>query len=223
MKPCLTLITAATLFSSPATLLADDFAAQREQVLALGKLTTPPSTHDAEGMAREGGMKPIFFEALPWKGKPTRVFAWLGMPATQKGKVPAMVLVHGGGGTAHKEWVKKWNDHGFAAISIAVEGQTDDARFRWLTGHALETTRLGGSGSQRHLRRLRRTSGRPVDVSCGGGLHPGKLAPALSARSGRGQGGPHGLLLGRSHHQHGHRHRFSLRLRDPGLRLRASV
>jgi len=36
------------------------------------------------------------------------------------------VLVHGGGGTAFKEWVKKWNDHGFAAISIAVEGQTDE-------------------------------------------------------------------------------------------------
>jgi dienelactone hydrolase len=36
-----------------------------------------------------------------------------------------VVLVHGGGGTAFKEWVKKWNDQGYAAISIAVEGQTD--------------------------------------------------------------------------------------------------
>lgn len=37
-----------------------------------------------------------------------------------------MVLVHGGGGTAFKEWVKKWNEQGFAAISIAVEGQVDE-------------------------------------------------------------------------------------------------
>jgi dienelactone hydrolase len=36
-----------------------------------------------------------------------------------------MVLIHGGGGTAFKEWVQKWNAQGFAAISIAVEGQTD--------------------------------------------------------------------------------------------------
>jgi dienelactone hydrolase len=36
-----------------------------------------------------------------------------------------MVLIHGGGGTAYKEWVQKWNAQGFAAISIAVEGQTD--------------------------------------------------------------------------------------------------
>ena len=35
------------------------------------------------------------------------------------------MLVHGGVGTAFKEWVTKWNDQGFAAISIAVEGQTD--------------------------------------------------------------------------------------------------
>jgi cephalosporin-C deacetylase-like acetyl esterase len=45
-----------------------------------------------------------------------------------KGKVPGMVLVHGGGGTAFKEWVQKWNAQGFAAISIAVEGQTDVER-----------------------------------------------------------------------------------------------
>ena len=34
--------------------------------------------------------------------------------------------MHGGGGTAFKEWVERWNNHGFAAISIAVEGQTDE-------------------------------------------------------------------------------------------------
>jgi dienelactone hydrolase len=104
---------------------AENFAAQREQVVALGKLMAPPAMHAAEGFGSEGRLKAIYFDALPWKGKPTRVFAWLGLPEEQKGRVPGMVLVHGGGGTAFKEWVKKWNEHGFAAISIAVEGQTD--------------------------------------------------------------------------------------------------
>jgi dienelactone hydrolase len=117
----------ATLLLFPlAAVPAEDFAARRDQVLALAKLTPPPAMHAAEGFASEGGMKAIFFEALPWKGKPTRVFAWLGMPEKRSGKVPGIVLVHGGGGTAFKEWVKKWNEHGFAAISIAVEGQTDE-------------------------------------------------------------------------------------------------
>lgn len=105
---------------------SEDFVEQRKQVLALEKLKEPPATRKAEGFAEENGIKAIFFDGLKWKGKPTRVFAWLGMPAKREGKVPAMVLVHGGGGTAHKEWVKIWNDQGFAAISIAVEGQTDE-------------------------------------------------------------------------------------------------
>ena len=33
--------------------------------------------------------------------------------------------MHGGGGTAFKNWVTEWNNRGFAAISIAVEGQID--------------------------------------------------------------------------------------------------
>ena len=96
-----------------------------QQVLAIGNLTTSPVAHKAEGYAETDGMRAIYLEGLPWKGKPTRIFAWLGMPAKRDGKVPGVVLVHGGGGTAHKEWVKKWTEQGFAAISIAVEGQTD--------------------------------------------------------------------------------------------------
>ncbi len=99
----------------------------RDQVLALGKLTVPPGVHEAEGFPRENGMRAIYYEALPWQGKHSRVFAWLGVPAKGAARAPAVVLVHGGGGTAFKEWVRKWNEHGFAAISIAVEGQTDEA------------------------------------------------------------------------------------------------
>ena len=33
-----------------------------------------------------------------------------------------MVLVHGGGGKAFHEWVKIWNDKGYAAISMSLEG-----------------------------------------------------------------------------------------------------
>jgi len=92
----------------------------------LGRLTAAPAVHPAGGFADSGGLRAIFFDALPYRGKPTRVFAWYGAPGSRTGKVPGIVLVQGGGGTAYKEWVQKWNDHGFAAISIAVEGQTDE-------------------------------------------------------------------------------------------------
>jgi dienelactone hydrolase len=65
----------------------------------------------------------VFFEGLPWQGKPTRVFAWYGVPAGKNGaKVPAMVLVHGGGGTAFAAWVKLWNSRGYAAIAMDTCG-----------------------------------------------------------------------------------------------------
>jgi dienelactone hydrolase len=111
-----------------AGLQAADAQALRKEVLALGRLTQPPAVHEAEHFAPDSEIRAMLFDALPYRGKPTRVFAWLGLPmkAVVEHKVPGVVLVHGGGGTAYKEWVRKWNNEGFAAISIAVEGQTDE-------------------------------------------------------------------------------------------------
>jgi cephalosporin-C deacetylase-like acetyl esterase len=100
--------------------------ADRKVVLGLvDTCAQAPKTYEAEGFKADGTIRAIFYDALSWQGKPTRVFAWIGLPAQREGKVPGMVLIHGGGGTAFKEWVQKWNAQGFAAISIAVEGQTD--------------------------------------------------------------------------------------------------
>ncbi|MGJ8691497.1 MAG: alpha/beta hydrolase family protein [Thalassotalea sp.] len=71
----------------------------------------------------DDGFKEIYFEGATYEGKQTRIFSFYKAPKGQ-GPFPAMVLVHGGGGSAFKEWVQKWNDAGFAAISIATEGQT---------------------------------------------------------------------------------------------------
>ena len=73
---------------------------------------------------RVAGVEPIWIEGAPWRGKPTRVFAWWGLPkgASEARKVPAMVLVHGGGGTAFASWVKRWTDRGYAAIAMDTCG-----------------------------------------------------------------------------------------------------
>ncbi|MEQ8556541.1 MAG: acetylxylan esterase [Cyclobacteriaceae bacterium] len=74
----------------------------------------------------EGEIKALFYETLSYKAKPTRAFAYLGIPKSE-GPVPAMVLVHGGGGRAFHEWVKVWNDRGYAAISMSLEGHMPDS------------------------------------------------------------------------------------------------
>lgn len=71
----------------------------------------------------------VFYEGEPFQGKPTRVFAYYGVPAAAPGaKVPGIVLVHGGGGSAFVRWVRLWNSRGYAAISMdtcgAVSGNT---------------------------------------------------------------------------------------------------
>lgn len=85
-------------------------------------LTAPPKSRAADGFD-EGGVKSLFFEGLPYHGAPTEVFAWYGAPRTETGKkVPGMVLVHGGGGTAFAEWVRLWTGRGYAAIAMDTCG-----------------------------------------------------------------------------------------------------
>jgi dienelactone hydrolase len=81
-----------------------------------------PKSYPAEGFAQEG-VSALFFDGVPYQGRPTRVFAWYGLPKIEAGqKVPAMVLVHGGGGTAFAEWVRLWTGRGYAAIAMDTCG-----------------------------------------------------------------------------------------------------
>lgn len=76
------------------------------------------------------GIKAIFFDGVPYKGHHTRVFAYIGIPKTEPGhKIPAMVLVHGGGGSAFIPWVKLWMDRGYAAISMDTCGCINEGRY----------------------------------------------------------------------------------------------
>ena len=78
--------------------------ADRKVALGLVDTCAPaPKTYDAEGFKPDGQVHAIFYDALPWNGKPARVFAWIGLPAKREGKIPGIVLVHGGGGTAPTE------------------------------------------------------------------------------------------------------------------------
>ena len=89
---------------------------------------TPPKTYDAPGFS-EPGVTGLFYDGPSWQGKPTRVFAWLGMPAPRPDsqKVPGIVLVHGGGGSAFASWVRLWNERGFATIAMDTCGHTPDS------------------------------------------------------------------------------------------------
>ena len=107
-------------------------------------------TSSYDGFKLSNNVKGLFFEGLKYKGKSTKVFCWYGVPKNLKEgeKAPAVILVHGGGGTAFEQWVKKWNDEGFIAISIALEGQIPGEKVDDVDGNKVYQ-RLTNSGPHR--------------------------------------------------------------------------
>src|SRR4030042_3877721 len=76
----------------------------------------------------------LYYKGEPYKNQTTRVFAYYASPATLEAKsggakaFPAIVLVHGGGGTAFKEWAELWAKRGYAAIAMDLAGCGPDRR-----------------------------------------------------------------------------------------------
>ncbi|MDF2376956.1 MAG: PhoPQ-activated protein PqaA family protein [Verrucomicrobiales bacterium] len=74
----------------------------------------------------------ILYAGEPVDGKPTEVFAFYASPKTLRNlnegqKVPGIVLIHGGGGTAFSDWVWLWAQRGYAAIAMDLSGRRPPA------------------------------------------------------------------------------------------------
>ncbi|UXX79848.1 acetylxylan esterase [Reichenbachiella carrageenanivorans] len=93
------------------------------------QLKKAPEFRETE-IAATVGYKSLFYKALPYKGQETEVYAYYSAPAGEapEGGWPAVVLVHGGGGTAFVQWIKRWNNQGFAAIAMDLEGHIPSAK-----------------------------------------------------------------------------------------------
>lgn len=90
----------------------------------LKALSVPPAHEWGPGE----GVRSLYFTGRPYQGKPTRVFAYYATPGSlskdpaRDKDLPAMVLVHGGGGRAFDAWVTLWAKRGYAAIAMDLGG-----------------------------------------------------------------------------------------------------
>ncbi|MGW8255911.1 MAG: alpha/beta hydrolase family protein, partial [Thermoguttaceae bacterium] len=113
------LVAHAAAQEKPQTVIGPASVAPHWDLNVLSK--TPKTYATSEASAKD--VTSVFYEGLTWHKKPTRVFAYYGLPKTSQGKkVPGMVLVHGGGGTAFDAWVRLWNSRGYAAIAMDTCG-----------------------------------------------------------------------------------------------------
>lgn len=115
----------------------------------LNSLAQPPAY---EWVDSTSPIRSLLYSGEPYDGKPTRVFAYYATPGTLAGdtskdkNLPAMVLIHGGGGTAFRDWVELWAKRGYAAIAMDLAGSRPN---EGQNAHARENrTRLpdGGPG-----------------------------------------------------------------------------
>lgn len=100
----------------------------RQTMWNMERLGQVPETFAVEtepfAQMKDDAVRPLMYAGEPYRGRPTRVFAWLGLPkgASPEKPVPGIVLVHGGGGTAFRNWVRTWNERGYAAIAMDTCG-----------------------------------------------------------------------------------------------------
>ncbi len=109
-------------------------------VKALKAAVVKPTWGETVGKSRE-----VYYPGELLAGKPTRVFAYYSKPAGD-GPFPAVLLVHGGGGKAFREWAEHWSKRGYCALAMDLAGsgpkgrladggpdQSDDIKFRDFT------------------------------------------------------------------------------------------
>lgn len=113
----------------------------------VAQLMKRPAAYPAPGF-KAAGVRPLFFESVPFHGKRTLVFAWIGFPDVPEGeRCPGVVLVHGGDGTAFDAWVRLWNSRGYAAIAMDTCGCVPESYpVPWGSGNRIHHSNGGPRG-----------------------------------------------------------------------------
>lgn len=70
----------------------------------------------------------VYYASRHYKGKPVKIFGYFCYPANSVKKLPGILLVHGGGGTAGLEGTLLWAKRGYAVLAIDLPGKGEQ---RW--------------------------------------------------------------------------------------------
>lgn len=97
-----------------------------QEIWDLESLSAPPTFRWDDD---KSSIRSLLYKGATIDGKATEVFAFYADPSTVDGNgapakpYPAVVLIHGGGGTAFAEWVNLWARRGYAAIAMDLAGR----------------------------------------------------------------------------------------------------
>ncbi|PIS28962.1 hypothetical protein COT42_06585 [Candidatus Saganbacteria bacterium CG08_land_8_20_14_0_20_45_16] len=126
----LALTLSSLLFSRPSLALVP-FSLSDIWSIPQNKVTaTTKRTYTIKGVEVEE----VFYESRPYKGKPVKIFGYYCYPVNRQGKLPAILLVHGGGGSAHLGRTLAWAQRGYALLTIDLPGHGEQRKTSRSTG-----------------------------------------------------------------------------------------
>lgn len=137
----------------------------------LDNLKAPPAM---KWLDDSSPIRSLTYENEKFEGHTTDVFAFYATPGTISGdtakdkNLPAVVLIHGGGGTAFAQWTWLWAKRGYAAIAMDLGGQRPPApKFDPTTG--VLVSGFSRPGDRKRLERGGPAAGRVQKFSNVGG------------------------------------------------------
>ncbi len=133
-------------------------AVEEQLVLNVGpwKIADWKETPAVTWLDRDSPIRSLPFRSEPYQENKTDVFAFYATPGSISGDaaldrdLPAVVLIHGGGGTAFAGWGWLWAKRGYAAIAMDLSGRRPAApKFDEKAGELIRNLRVKRTRLQR--------------------------------------------------------------------------
>lgn len=99
----------------------NDFREAPEKYWNFAELSQVPAYRESPyADSKCEGLQDLLIEGAAVEGKAAEFFAYYGYPAgpVPAGGYPAVLLIHGGGGTAYPQYIKLWIEHGYAVMTL---------------------------------------------------------------------------------------------------------
>ena len=84
----------------------------------------------------------IYYQSRSYRDKPVKIFGYFCYPRTYTSKLPAILLVHGGGGSAHLGRTLAWARRGYAVLTIDLPGKGEQRAISRSTGPDMTVANL---------------------------------------------------------------------------------